>query len=177
MKKILETERLVLREMTDDDFADLKKIICDPINMKYYPFVGDDAYVTKWVNWCKDSYQKYGFGLWALIYKKTGEMIGDTGVSMQFIDGEWKPEIGYHIRRDYHNQGIASEAAQAVKDYFFNNFDYDEVYSYMSKDNIASYRVAEKNGMTFLHTYVDKNGMECRVYHITRSEWQKSKNK
>lgn len=172
MKKILETKRLYLREMTDDDFEALKKVISDPINMKYYDKPYDDSGVQRWIDWCKDSYQKYNFGLWAVVLKATDEMIGDCGISMQFIDDEWKPEIGYHLRRDYHQQGIGKEMTQAVRDYFFNHYDYDEVYSYMDKDNLPSYKTAEANGMTFLHLYETKQGEVCRVYRITRKEWE-----
>lgn len=171
MKVILETKRLILREMTDDDFDALKKVISDPENMKYYAKPYDDNGVWRWINWCKDSYVKNGFGLWAVVYKETGEMIGDCGISMQFIDDEWKPEVGYHLRLDYHRQGLGKEMTQAVRDYFFTHFDYDEVYSYMNKDNIPSMKTAEANGMTFLHLYVT-HGEECRVYRITREEWE-----
>ena len=177
MKKILETKRLILRELNDDDFDSLKKVLSDPITMKFYLEPYDDNGVRKWIRWCKASYEKRGFGLWAVILKETGEMIGDCGVSMQTIDDELKPEIGYHLRRDYHRMGLGSEMTQAVKDYFFNNFDFDEVYSYMNKDNIASYKTAEKNGMTFLHIYKDSMGMEDRVYRITREEWNKNKSR
>ena len=152
--------------MTDDDFDALKKVII---------FKNDDEYINKWINWCKDSYQKFGFGHWAVVLKETGEMIGSCGVSMQLIDNEWKPEIGYHIRKDYHRQGLGKEVAIAIKDYFFNNFDYDEVYSYMDKDNIASYKTAEANGMKFLHFYGPNNEYVYRVYRITRQEWEANK--
>ena len=175
MKTILETKRLILREMTDDDFNALKKVISDPDNMIYYPKPYDDNGVTRWINWCKDSYQKHGFGLWAVVLKSSGEMIGDCGVSMQFIDDEWKPEIGYQLRLDYHLQGLGKEMTQAVRDYFFNHFDYDEVYSYMEKDNLPSYKTAEANGMTFRHFFKGKDGNECRVYSITRKEWENLK--
>ena len=175
MKKILETKRLILREMTDDDFDALKKILSDPITMKYYPKPYDDNGVLRWIKWCKASYEKRDFGLWAVVLKDTGEMIGDCGVSMQTIDDELKPEIGYHLRRDYHRMGLGTEMTQAVKDYFFNNFDYDEVYSYMNKDNVPSYKTAEKNGLTFLHLYKDSMGIEDRVYRITREEWNKNR--
>ncbi|MCR4561865.1 MAG: GNAT family N-acetyltransferase [Bacilli bacterium] len=177
MKKILETPRLILREMTDDDFPALKKIISDPDTMKYYPQPYDDAGVNKWINWCKASYAKRGFGLWAVVLKETGEMIGDCGVSMQCIDDEDKPEIGYHLRKDYHRQGIGKEMTQAVKDYFFTHFDYDEVYSYMNVENVPSYKTAEANGMSFRHFYVTKTGERCRIYSITREEWKKLENK
>lgn len=175
MKTILETKRLILREMNDDDFNALKKVISDPDNMIYYPKPYDDNGVTRWINWCKDSYQKHGFGLWAVVLKSSGEMIGDCGVSMQFIDDEWKPEIGYQLRLDYHLQGLGKEMTQAVRDYFFDHFDYDEVYSYMEKDNLPSYKTAEANGMTFRHFFKAKDGNECRVYSITRKEWENLK--
>ena len=168
MKPILETKRLILREITDDDFPMLKRVIADHDGNPY-----EDEYVWKWLNWCKDCYQKYGFGLWAVIYKETNEMMGNCGVSVQFIDDEWKPEIGYHLRKDFHHQGLGKEVTQAIRDYFFTHFKYDEVYSYMDVDNVASYKTAEANGMTYLHNYTTKQGMETRVYKITREEWKR----
>ena len=116
--------------------------------------------------------------IWSLggFLKETSEMIGDCGVSMQFIDDDWKHEIGYHLRLDYHGQGIAKEMTNAVKDYFFSHFDFDEVYSYMDQDNIASYKTAEAMGMKFLHLYTTKYGEVCRVYRIMREEYN-SQNK
>ena len=174
MKVILETKRLLLREMNIDDFDALKKVISDPINMKYYAKPYDDEGVRRWINWCVSSYEKYGFGLWAVIYKSTGEMIGDCGVSMQFIDDDYRPEIGYHLRLDYHHQGIGKEMSQAVRDYFFSHYDYDEVYSYMEEENIPSSKIAEANGMTYRHMCDTKFGM-CKIYSITREEWEKRK--
>ncbi len=158
--------------MTDDDFSSLEKVISDPVNMKYYFKPFDKDGVWRWINWCKDSYNQHGFGLWAVLDRSTGEMIGDCGISMQYIDDDWKPEIGYHLRLDYHGQGIAKEMTQAVRDYFFTHYQFDEVYSYMDQDNIPSYKVAEANGMTFLHLYTTKYGEVCRVYRILRSEWE-----
>ncbi len=173
-KYILETKRLILREMGDSDFASLKKVISDPINMKYYDKPYDDNGVQRWIDWCKGSYQKRGFGLWAVIYKETGEMIGDCGISMQVIDDELKPEIGYHLRLDYHQKGIGKEMTQAVREYFFNHYDFDEVYSFMNKDNVPSIKTAEANGMKFLHYYTSHDEV-CRVYRITRKEWEELK--
>ena len=175
MKVILETERLLLREMTDDDFDALKSVISDPENMCYYPKPYDDDGVRRWIAWCKQSYQEKGFGLWAVILKENGKMIGDCGVSMQFIDDKWLPEIGYHLRKDYHRMGIGKEMTRAVKDYFFTHFDYDAVYSYMEEDNLPSYKTAEANGMKFLHFYGPNNEDMYRVYRITRQEWEANK--
>ena len=165
MKKILETNRLILREFVQDDFDALKKIIHDGKE--------SDEYIQRWLDWCISSYQKDGFGLWAVIYKATDEVIGSCGVSMQPIDGEWRPEIGYHLRNDYHRQGLGKEVTKAIKDYFFTHYQYDEVYSYMDVDNVASYKTAEANGMTYIKNFIAKTGDECRIYRITRKEWEK----
>ena len=140
--------------------------------MKFYDAPYDKEGVWRWLNWCKHSYFLYGFGLWAVVLKETGEMIGDCGVSMQIIDDELKPEIGYHLRKDYHRQGIGKEMTQAVRDYFFENYGYDEVYSYMDVDNVPSYKTAEANGMTYLHMYTTRDYHVCLVYRITREEWE-----
>lgn len=143
--------------------------------MKYYAAPYDEAGVQKWIDWCKASQAKRGFSLWSVIFKETGQMIGDCGVSMQIIDDEMRPEIGYHLNKKFHRQGIGKEMTQAVRDYFFTHFNDNEVYSYMDKDNLPSYKTAEANGMTYLHNYITKDSEECRVYRITRSEWEKIK--
>ena len=175
LSRILETDRLVLRPMADSDYKSLQAVISDPETMKYYAKPYDEAGVQKWINWCKASQAKRGFSLWSVILKETGQMIGDCGVSMQIIDDEMRPEIGYHLNKKYHRQGIGKEMTQAVRDYFFTHFDYDEVYSYMDVNNLPSYKTAEANGMTYLHDYVTADGERCKVYRITRKEWEKIK--
>lgn len=177
MKIILETKRLILREMGITDYDALKSIISDPVNMKYYPKPYDDEGVNRWLNWCINSYRENGFGLWAVILKDTGKMIGDCGISLQNIDSELKPEIGYHLRLDCHHKGYGIEMVRAVKDYFFYNYNYDEVYSYMNINNEPSKKLAIKNGMEFVKTFQGKNNETDLVYRITRKMWQDSKNK
>jgi len=170
MKITLETKRLILRETSFDDFDLLYEILSDKETMKYYPKPYDKDGTTRWINWCLDSYQKYGFGLWAVIIKETNTYIGDCGLSMQNIDGNIVPEIGYHINKKYHHQGYGSEASKAVKDYVFNNFNFNELFSYMNYDNYKSYFTAVKNDMSLRKVY---DGVEKeRVYSIRRSTWE-----
>lgn len=168
----LETSRLILREMTDDDFTALHAILSDPETMQYYPKPYDDAGVRRWINWCRDSYAKYGFGLWAVILKESGEFIGDCGISMQPIHGEWLPEIGYHIRKDHWRKGYASEAAAECIRYAFEQCGFPKVYSYMKHTNVASFSTAMKNGMSFVEEYDDPINTRTRVYAISREEWE-----
>ena len=173
---ILETKRLIIREYTPKDFDALYEILSDAETMRYYPRPSDEQGVERWINWCLASYEKRGFGLWALDLKDTGVFIGDCGISMQNIDGELLPEIGYHINKNYWRQGYAKEACAAVKDWFFENTAYDCVYSYMNQENIPSCATAAANGMTRIKAYQD--GEEALyVYAITRKEWEREATK
>lgn len=166
MKKIFETDYLFLREMTDDDFESLKRIL------KSNDESVTDEYVKKWIDWCKSSYEKNGFGQWAVVLQETGEMIASCGVSMQYIDDEWKPELGYHLRKDLQRKGIGTSMSLAAMRYFFKTYNYDELYSYMEETNIASIKLAESIEMTYLHKFVTKDGKTCRVYRIERDDWE-----
>ena len=165
------TSRLVLREMTEDDFDALYAILSDPETMRFYPKPYDEAGVRRWIAWCRDSYVKHGFGLWAVTLD--GEFIGDCGISMQPIHGEWLPEIGYHIRKDHWRKGYGAEAAAACIRVAFEQFGFPRVYSYMKAENEPSWRTAMKNGMTFVEEYDDPVNIRTRVYAIERNTWEK----
>ena len=171
---IIETERLIIREYTEKDFDYLYEILSDPETMKYYPRPYDADGVKRWISWCLDSYSKNGFGLWALELKESGTFIGDCGISLQRIDGEILPEIGYHINKNYWRRGYAKEACAAVKDWLFTNTDYSAVYSYMNKENVASYSTAAANGMKRIKEYDDGEEL-LLVYSITRDEWESAR--
>ena len=170
----IETERLVLREYKQSDFESLREIICDEETMRFYPHPYDEQGVQRWLDWCVKSYRENGFGLWAIEHRETLEFIGDCGISLQKIDGEILPEIGYHINKKYWRMGYAKEACRAVKDWLFENTDFEYAYSYMNAENIPSRRTAEANGMTYLKEYFD--GEETlAVYAISRDDWERSK--
>ncbi len=168
---ILETKRLLLREMRPDDFQAMFQVLGDPQTMWHYPYTPDGQHVRDWIERNINRYMKDGFGLWAVCLKETGELIGDCGLTLQNINGEILPEIGYHIRRDCHRKGYASEAAKGVRDWVFQNTDYPAVYSYCRYTNLPSIKTAESIGMHFVCEYPDEiNGM-THVSSISREEW------
>ena len=171
----IETERLILRDMTEDDFDSFRVILTDAETMQYYPRPYDDAGVRRWLDWTFDNYRKHGFGLWAVTLKDTGEFVGDCGITMQPIHGEWLPEIGYHINKKHWRRGYASEAAAACIRVAFEEFGFPAVYSYMKADNEPSWRTAMKNGMTFVEEYDDPVNVRTRVYCLERGDWEKGR--
>ena len=168
---ILETERLCLREMTENDFDALNKVLADSDSMQHYPYVFDEARVRNWIQRNMDRYRIFGFGLWAVCLKKTGEMIGDCGLTMQLINGQIKPEIGYHIRADQQRKGYAKEAAIAVRDWVFINTPFNVIYSYMKYNNAPSYKTAISWGCKQVDEYEDDVNEITKVFAISREQW------
>jgi len=169
---VLETKRMVLRKFTPEDFDAVYEMYSDPETMAHYPKPYDAEMTRNWIAWNIQHYEDYGFGIWAVILKETGAYIGDCGITMQNIDGDWVPEIGYHIHKNHWRKGFGLEAAKAVRDWFFETTDFPSVYSYMKYTNVASYSTAMANGMKKIKEYPDpKNTVSC-AYAITRAEWE-----
>ncbi|MBR4718772.1 MAG: GNAT family N-acetyltransferase [Lachnospiraceae bacterium] len=170
---VLETERLYLRKMNMDDYDALYEVLADSSIMQHYPYTFDENRVKDWIERNMQRYKENGFGLWAVCLKETGEMIGDCGLTLQQIDGEMLPEIGYHIRRDCQHNGYAKEAARAVCDWAFRNTDYPSFYSYCKYTNEASIKTAESIGMHFDKEYSDKTNEITHVSVIHRKDMEK----
>lgn len=174
---MIQTNRLILREMTPDDFDSLFEILGDEETMQHYPAPFDATGVRSWISRNMARYQTFGFGLWAVCLWDTGELIGDCGLTMQNINGEIKPEIGYHIRKDKQRQGYAAEAAAAVRDWAFENTPFNILYSYMKYTNEASAKTALSYGCKPVDKYEDAVNVQTLVFAISRQEWQNLKKK
>lgn len=151
---ILETERLILRELTPADYPALCRILQDEKVMYAYggAFSGVEAW--EWLERQTARYRKWGFGLWAADLKETGEMIGQCGLTMQPWKGREVLEIGYLLQRARWHQGYALEAAAACKRYAFETLNAGEVCSIIRDTNTASQKVAVRLGMTVRDSWV-----------------------
>lgn len=168
---IIETERLFLREMDENDFDALYEVLADADIMQHYPYTFDENRVRNWIQRNIERYRIFGFGLWAVCLKETGEMIGDCGITLQLIDGQIKPEIGYHIRADKQRNGYAKEAAIAVRDWTFNNTPFQIVYSYMKYTNEPSVKTAISYGCKQVDEYKDDENEITKVFAISKDQW------
>jgi [ribosomal protein S5]-alanine N-acetyltransferase len=164
---MLETKRLTLREMNLDDIDDLLGVLSDPESMQFYPKPFDRLMTQMWIERNIQRYAQHGFGLWAIILKESGKLIGDCGLVVQEVDGIEEIEIGYHIRRDLWGQGLATEAAQACREYGFSQLGLDKLVSLINPANVASRRVAEKNGMRIIKEMAWQDKPTC-IYAVKR---------
>jgi len=170
----IETDRLVLREMNKGDLDALyAAMLADPVIVRRYPHLFNKEKVRELIMRNIERYRIFGFGLWAVCLKDTGEMIGECGLTMELIDGNIRPEIDYHIRRDMQRKGYATEAASAVRDWAFENTPFHEIYSYAKYHNIITAKTAQSWGCSCIGEFDDGADGTKKVYVITKSDWLK----
>lgn len=170
---MIETERLLLRPLQQDDVDAMLGVLGDPAVAASFslPALNHDR-VAQWVTQRPEHIRKYGYGLCVVILKATGEVIGDCGVEWKDIDGERLLELGYDVRSDHWHRGYATEAATAVRDYAFSVLGMEQLISLIRVGNAASRRVAERNGMRLARVVPGRHHTGTNwVYRIERSEW------
>ncbi len=161
---ILETSRLWLRLMQPADLDDLLLIFTDPKVMAAFDSVlFDRPAMAHWLQRNLDHQTRYGYGLFAVIFKANGMLIGDCGLEVMDVDHVTVAELGYDFRSAYWGQGLATEAALAVRDYAFQTLGLPELISLIRVGNAASRRVAEKIGMQSLSEF-ERYGIQYVKY-------------
>ena len=171
--KILETERLLLRRLEIDDLEPLFKLYSDPEIRKYFPEGVLSFEDTKEeLEWFLNGHPRHPeLGLWATIHKPSGKFIGRCGLLPWKIDGQDEVEIAYLIDKDFWNQGLATEAAQAIREYAFTKLGLSRLICLIDPDNLASQRIAEKTGMTVERRVdgIDGDNFPTLIYSMTKS--------
>jgi [ribosomal protein S5]-alanine N-acetyltransferase len=148
---VCETSRLLLREFNENDAEALFSFLGDPEVMRFSvqgPRTRQEIR-SKYLRGCFSRYFYDGLGQWAIERKSDGVCIGECGICIQDVDRERAFEISYRLRRDCWGMGLATEAAQACREYGFRKAGLRRLISMIESENSASIRVAEKVGMTF----------------------------
>ena len=163
---LIETERLILREMTFDDLPALRAIVQDEQTMYAWNGAWDEEETIDGLEKQVKSYRENGFGRWAVTLKETGNVIGVCGLLWIDTDKETVLEIGYLFNRVYWHKGYASEAAIACKKYTFDVLGYPEVFSIIRDSNFASMNVAIRMGMLVRGRYIKHYKGEDMPHYI-----------
>lgn len=167
-KKIVENEKLYLRNFTSEDFEDLSLILQDEETMYAYEAAFTEEKVNDWLHWNIKSYQENGFGLWAIIDQKSKVFVGQCGIVYSKVEDESLLEIGFLVNKHYWNQGYATSASQLCIAYAKNELKAKKICSIIRDTNLSSRKVAEKNGMTIVKQF-DKNYSGLPVRHFVYS--------
>ena len=139
--------------MTQKDLPALRRILQDEETMVAYNGAFDEAETQAWLDRQLARYAQYSFGLWAVVLKQTGEMIGQCGLTMQPWHGDEALEVGYLFNRAFWHHGYATEAARGCMEYAFDRLGAKEICSIIRETNQPSRRVAERNGMVLRDTW------------------------
>jgi RimJ/RimL family protein N-acetyltransferase len=165
-RKVVETERLILREMIFEDLPALREIVQDEQTMYAWNGAWNEAETVEGLEKQLNSYSENGFGRWAVDLKGTGRTIGICGLMWQDTDSDRVLEIGYLFNRAFWHNGFAAEASVACRKHAFDVLDYDEVFSLIRDNNYASMNVAIRCGMFVRDRYTKNYKGEDMPHYI-----------
>ena len=159
---ILETNRCVIRELTLDDLDALFELYEDGEIDKYtdplYPYEEEKEFQRAYI---ENMYRYFGYGLWLVFSKETGELIGRAGLEHREYHEEIELELGYIIGTRYQGQGLATEICEAILEYAKENTGFERINTLIEEGNIASKKLSEKLGFS----HVEDFELDDRIMH------------
>jgi ribosomal-protein-alanine N-acetyltransferase len=170
MKTVLQTKRLLLRELNAEDAENMYLLNLDPEVIRYTgdgPFASEAEARLFLENY--DHYKKYGMGRWAVISQSDEAFLGWCGLKFSPDAGEH--DIGFRFFRKYWSRGYATEAAEACLEYGFDTLGLTSIVGRAMRDNLTSIRVLEKIGLRY-HSDFDFEGQPGVVYRLDRQRYR-----
>ena len=182
--KIIQTQRLLLRQWRPSDLPIFAGINADPEVMRYFPKLLSPTVSDIIANKCQQLIEDNGWGFWALSLKANSEkadnFIGFVGLNATHADLPFAPsvEIAWRLHKDYWRQGYATEAAQAALKFAFAELNLQRVVAFTAVINKPSQKLMQRLGMTntednFFHPAlkIEHRLSEHVLYKITQQQW------
>lgn len=158
----LKTDRLVIREMTKDNFDDYFRICHQKEVHPYVPHISDnyDVEYARFVSYIQMVYGFYGFGLWGIFLQEQDILIGQAGIESQIVDDNGEIMLSYFLDENYRSMGYAREACEEILKYAWEDLEFDRIVAVISPDNLPSIHLARTLGFqrTKQTIYQDKPG-------------------
>ena len=150
-----------MRYLERSDLDDLYRLYCNPEVVRFIPDASKNYLDTvQELEWHRlGDRRNPQLGLWATIYRPTGQFIGRCGLLPWHLDGVAEVEVAYLLDQAFWGQGLATEAAAAIAQYGFEHLGYTRLVSLIDPLNMASQRIAEKIGMRFEKATEDEMGL------------------
>lgn len=171
MNLILETDRLILRELKLSDADAFFEMDNNP-NVHKYLWNNPTQKIEETleiIEYIRKQYIENGIGRFAIILKETNEFMGWAGIkfvtepengNVNFYD------FGYRLNEKFWGNGYATEASYAWLNYGFSTMDIKTMNAYAHVDNVASNRILQKIGMQLVEDYKDKDGVLWNWYKL-----------
>lgn len=176
---VLETERLVLREITLDDAPAMFTIMSDPRVTRYFgspPMTAPDEGVQR-VQGITRAFAEQEGVRWAITWRADGSFLGSCGF-WRLIRPHFRAEIGYELAPAWWGRGVMTEALAAVMGFGFERLGLHSVEAQIAPENTGSRRVLEKLGFVqegyFRENYYEAHEgrfTDTAVFSLLRSDW------
>lgn len=161
---IANTKSLLLREFKITDMPQLFALYQDKKNLQYM-FQQETNYVEfydKYSAYIKNIYPFYDYGLWAVILKETGRVIGEFGLQQHIVDSKDEITVEYILHPDFQGKGFATQAIRAIFRYARDTLSFNRITAIIHPENLASIGAAKKCGMHFEKEFLFYN----EVFHL-----------
>lgn len=173
-----ETPNLIFRGWKNSDLQSFIDLNANSVVMEYFLKNLTENESIEFYNRIQAEFDEYGYGLYAVELKETGEFIGYTGFHHVTFGSDFTPciEIGWRLTNSIWNKGYATEGAKSCLDYGFETLHLEKIYSFTSLPNKRSERVMQKIGMQkvkeFDHPLVPIDHPLCRhvLYKIEKNK-------
>ena len=175
MKIHIETERLLMRNMMDEDVDDLFAMDSDA---EVHKHLGNKPIATlaeaqKYIDFIKQQYKDHGIGRWAVVEKESGNFIGWSGFKYvtDTINGKKNYyDLGYRFIKKYWGKGYASETAIASLNYGFKELNFEEIVGIADVEHTASNTILQKVGLLKRNEFI-YDGTLHNFYSLSQKEW------
>lgn len=175
----IETERLILKEVSLANSMDMFQIFSDEETLKYYDVepVHKVAEVNKLIEVLQNRFKNKRGIRWGLYLKDSGKLIGTCGY--HDVNGEaLRAEIGYELSRDFWRKGYMKEALEAILDYGFNNMGLNRIQALVVPENEKSIGILKRVGFTKEgvlrdYEYFRRSFKHCTMLSILKREYKK----
>lgn len=179
MKVLIETERLVLRELEFTDVDDLFEMDSDPdvhLYIENNPVKLKDE-IIEVIEMLKVQYKENGIARWAVVERLTNECVGWSG--LKYFNRPLNNhinfyELGYRFKKKHWGKGFATESSKAILDYGFNKLNIDSIFAITDPENRNSKRVLTKLGFEFKETF-DYEGDPTDWFELKKDFWENRK--
>lgn len=154
---ILETERLVLRKITQNDYEEMKEILQDEkLMLLGWGKIYSDNEIQEWIERINKQYEEFGYSYYLAVEKSINRSIGLMGILPINIKNEEYIEIAYILKKEFWGQGYVIEGMKRCVDYIFVTLNIDKCIGQVVPENVKSIRVLEQLGMKIKDSYIRK---------------------
>ena len=173
MKVHVETDRIVLREIKEDDVEEMFALDSNPEVHRYLgnrPINNRDE-ARKIISHIRRQYVEFGIGRWALIEKSSNSFAGWAGLKWETgLRADAYYDLGYRLKQEYWGRGLATEAAFESLRYGFEKMNPQKIGAAAHIENKVSNRILRKLGFKHLGDFTYEES-RCHWYELENRNW------